>query len=75
MQTNKQGAQPKLELSLATLEKIEDRISQMLSIQEHWVQYNLRPNECLNLSRALHREISGEIKALYKSCPAYSGAE
>ena len=61
-----------IELSLRSMETIEDRVNQWMIIEEHWTEYNLNRRIQLDYAKQLCTEIRAEIRAAYKNCPHYS---
>jgi hypothetical protein len=62
----------KLEITLESMEIIEDRVGQWMILEEHWTEHNLNRTEQLSHAKRFYREIQEEIRRAYTSCPGYS---
>jgi hypothetical protein len=71
-QTQTKQKERRLEMSLESMEKIEDRVGQWMILDEHWTRYNLNRREQLGHAERLFKEIKAEIRTAYKACPDYS---
>ena len=69
--TNEQK-EPTLEMRLASMEKIEDRVQQWMILEEHWTTNNLNRHEQLDIAKQYFKTIMAEIKQAYHTCPSYS---
>ena len=73
-QTNqaKQGKKPTLEISLESMERIEENAKQWMLLEENYTQYGLNRREQLELAKRYFRDLITEIKEAYKTCPVHA---
>lgn len=62
----------KLEMTLESMEKIEDRVGQWMILEEHWTEHNLNRTEQLSHAKRFYREIQEEIRRAYLTCSSYA---
>lgn len=63
---------PRLEMSLASMRKIEDLIGQWMILEEHCAQNNLDRKYQLDHAKQTYKNIQAEIQEAYRTCPDYS---
>jgi hypothetical protein len=67
-QKTEQG-KPTLEMSLASMRIIDDRIRQWNMLEEEWPRNNIDRKQQTDYAKALYGEIRREIDAAYRTCP------
>ena len=63
---------PTIKISLESMEKIDEQVSQWMMLEEHWTKYNLNRREQLEHATRIFQVIKEEIKRAYQNCPGYS---